>query len=66
MTRRSAARARSSTTLDSLLGPNAVPEGKRTLYDMVGGVDVFDGGIDGDVDTRGDDALFAIGGFFVP
>ena len=55
-----------TTTLDSLLGANAVPEGKRAIYDLVGGVDVFDGGADGDADTPAGDTLFVTDGFFVP
>ena len=55
-----------ATTLDSLLGPNAVPEGKRAIYGFPGGVDVFDGGADGDVDTVTGDTLFLSDGFFVP
>ena len=55
-----------ATTLDSLLGANAVPEGKRSIYDVVGGVDLFDGGADGDAGTPAGDTLFATDGFFVP
>jgi hypothetical protein len=36
------------------------------LYDLVGGVDVFDGGFDGDTNTHTDDRLFATDGFFAP
>jgi len=54
-----------TTTLDTLV-PGAVKEGKRTIYDVVGGVDVFDGGPDGDTATTSGNTLFATDGFFVP
>ena len=54
-----------TTTLDTLV-PGAVKEGKRTIYDVVGGVDVFDGGPDDDTGTTSGNTLFATDGFFVP
>ena len=54
-----------NTSLDTLLGPSAVVEGKRGIFKM-DRVDVYDGGADGDVDTPSGDTLFASQGFFVP
>jgi hypothetical protein len=54
-----------STTVDGLVG-GAVKESKRSIYKLVGDVEVFDGGADGDGDTVGDNTLFAGSGLFVP
>jgi hypothetical protein len=52
-----------STTVDAVV-PGAVPEGKRSIWEM-GQVQVLDGGPDGDVSTA-DNSLFAVQGVFVP
>jgi hypothetical protein len=52
------------TTADSLT-PGSVVEGKRMIW-QVGRVRVFEGGADGDIDTSGDNGLFAVPGVFVP
>jgi hypothetical protein len=51
------------TTADALL-PGAITEGARTIW-QVGTVEVWDGGSDGDVDTR-PNTLFERQGVFVP
>jgi hypothetical protein len=51
------------TSMDAL-APGAIPEGKRTVW-QVGSVVVFDGGPDGDVDTH-PNRPFATQGVFVP
>ena len=45
-----------STTLDAVT-PGAVPEGKRSVWEL-GSIDVYDGGADGQAETAGN-ALFA-------
>ena len=52
-----------ATTADALF-PNAVVEGKRSIWE-VHGVQVFDGGSDGVASTQGN-TLFAVEGVFVP
>jgi hypothetical protein len=56
---------RVNTTLDGLI-PGAVTEGKRSIYELRGDVEVFDGGPDGDGETVGDNTLFAGSGLFLP
>ena len=41
-------------------------EGKRSIFKLVGDVEVYDGGADADGDTGGDNTLFAGSGLFVP
>ena len=53
-----------STTMDSLI-PGAVVEGARSVWSLPR-VEVLDTGVDGDADTQGDNALFAVPGIFVP
>jgi len=53
-----------TTTVDALV-PGAVVEAKRSIW-AVSAVQVHDGGADGDVTTRTDNALFATQGIFVP
>jgi hypothetical protein len=53
-----------STTADSVV-PGAVPEGKRSIWQL-GQVEVFDGGADGLASTTADNTLFAVQGIFVP
>jgi Tol biopolymer transport system component len=54
-----------TTTMDSVV-PGVIPEGARSVWQL-DGVEVWDGGIDGDVDTSSDQAaLFATQGVFVP
>lgn len=53
-----------STTMDSVL-PGAVPEGRRSVWDLRR-VEVWDGGIDGDASTTFNNELFAVQGLFVP
>ncbi len=53
------------TSLDTLLGPSATPEGKRAIYGVTS-VGVWDGGPDGDADTGAGNTLFAMHGFFIP
>ena len=55
----------SGTTTDDALIPGAVPESKRSIWQL-DQVRVFDGGADGDGDTTGDNTLFATVGLFVP
>ena len=52
-----------STTLDAVM-PGAVPEGKRSVWEL-GSVEVYDGGADGQAETAGN-TLFARQGVFVP
>jgi hypothetical protein len=52
-----------STTLDAVT-PGAVPEGKRSVWEL-GSVEVYDGGADGQAETAGN-TLFARQGVFVP
>jgi hypothetical protein len=51
------------TTLEAIV-PNAVPEGKRSVWE-IGDVSVFDGGSDGQAATPGNE-LFADQGIFIP
>ncbi len=51
-----------TTTLDSVV-PGAVPEGKRSIWEL-GQIEVYDGGSDGLVSTGG--TLFAKQGVFIP
>ncbi len=53
-----------STTMDAVM-PGAVPEGKRSVWQL-GQVTVNDGGADGQAATGGDNTLFAQQGIFVP
>jgi hypothetical protein len=53
-----------TTTVNSLL-PGAVHEGRRSIWEL-GRLEVWDGGQDGSLFTRDDDALFATQGLFVP
>ena len=52
-----------STTLDAVT-PGAVPEGKRSIWEL-GAIEVDDGGGDGDAETPGN-TLFARQGVFIP
>jgi hypothetical protein len=52
-----------STSIDSLI-PGAVPEGKRSVWEL-GQVQIFDGGPDGDAQSA-DNSLFAVQGVFIP
>jgi Tol biopolymer transport system component len=52
------------TTADAVL-PGIVLEDKRAVW-MLGKVEVYDGGADGDTDTAGDNTVFAEQGLFVP
>jgi hypothetical protein len=56
---------RLNTTLDGLI-PGAIKEGKRSIFEVLGNVEVYDGGADADADTAGDNTLFAGSGLFVP
>jgi hypothetical protein len=51
------------TTLEAIV-PNAVPEGKRSIWE-IGTVALFDGGSDGEAETPGNE-LFAHQGIFIP
>jgi hypothetical protein len=53
-----------ATTADAVL-PGAVPEVKRTIWQM-GDVLIYDGGADSQASTHGDNTLFARQGVFVP
>jgi N-acetylmuramoyl-L-alanine amidase len=53
-----------TTTADTVL-PGAVPEGRRSVWEL-GPVEVFDGGADGLASSTGDNSLFARQGLFVP
>jgi Tol biopolymer transport system component len=53
-----------STTADAL-APGTVKEGRRSIWGL-GGVEVYDGGADGDAQTPAGDTLFATQGIFVP
>ena len=53
-----------STTADAVVPGFAVERGRTVIG--LGGVQVLDGGADGDVDTAGDNALLATQGVFVP
>jgi hypothetical protein len=52
------------TTIDSVI-PGAVREGNRAIWQL-GQLQLWDGGQDGSLATRDDDALFAVEGVFVP
>ena len=52
-----------STTMDAVI-PGAVPEGKRSIWQL-GRTEVYDGGSDGLAGTAGN-TLFATQGLFVP
>jgi hypothetical protein len=52
------------TSVDSLY-PGAVPEGKRSVWEL-GQIKVLDGGPDGDADTPTGNTVFARQGVFVP
>lgn len=52
------------TSANSVL-PNAVVEGKRSIWE-IGQVQVFDGGADGVASTTGDNTAFMTQGLFVP
>jgi hypothetical protein len=54
-----------TTTMDTLV-PGSVREGARGIFDAVSGVDLYDGGPDGDADTPAGNTLFVSDGFFVP
>jgi hypothetical protein len=53
-----------SSTFDAIL-PGSVVEGKRAIWEL-NGVDVFDGGADGQAATTGDNTLFEKQAIFVP
>jgi hypothetical protein len=53
-----------STTMDAVM-PGAVPEGKRSVWQL-GQVTVNDGGPDGQAATDGGNTLFAQQGIFIP
>jgi TolB protein len=50
---------------DDVLGPNLVPEGKRSIWE-ISQVRVYDGGADSDADTLADNRLLGTQGLFVP
>jgi hypothetical protein len=52
------------TTIDSLLGGNAIVESARTIWEL-GQVQLYDGGPDGDATTE-PNTLFEVQGVFVP
>jgi hypothetical protein len=52
------------STTENAITPGAVVEGKRGIW-QIGGVQVSDGGADGDPSTAGN-SLFATEGLFVP
>ena len=52
------------TSLDAVV-PGSIREGSRAIWQL-GGVEVWDGGSDGDPVTSADDTLFARQGVFVP
>ena len=54
-----------NTTLDALVA-GAVTESKRSIYKVLGDVEVFDGGADGAANTAVGNTLFAGSGLFVP
>ena len=51
-----------TTTLDAIVGPDAIKEGKRSIWEM-GQVSVEDGGPDGDTSTQPEHAVRAPGRF---
>ena len=53
-----------TTTADSII-PGAVPEGRRSIWE-IGKVELYDGGADGDTSTPAGDTLFAKQGIFIP
>jgi TolB protein len=53
-----------STSADAVM-PGITPEFTRAIWEL-GQVQVYDGGADGDGDTTGDNALFAVQGLFAP
>jgi hypothetical protein len=59
-----------TTTIDSVLGGNTViAEQKRAIWQLggtAGVIQLFDGGVDGNVATTSGDTLFATGGLFFP
>ena len=54
-----------TTTADSLI-PGAVPEGKRSLWEIAGPIRVYDAGEDGHASSTDDNTLLATGGIFIP
>jgi hypothetical protein len=55
-----------SSTLDALIGDGVVKESKRSIFKLVGDIEVWDPGADGNLGTSGDNTLFAGSGLFVP
>jgi hypothetical protein len=53
-----------STTADAITAGIAT-EGKRSIWELAG-IEVHDGGADGDADTTGDNEPFAVQGLFAP
>ena len=53
-----------NTTVDALI-PGAVPEGRRSVWEM-GPVQLFDGGADGQLSTGSGNALLLVQGTFIP
>jgi hypothetical protein len=53
-----------STSVDALT-PDAAQGGRRAVWEL-GGIEVYDGGVDGLASTTGDNELFARQGLFVP
>jgi Tol biopolymer transport system component len=55
-----------NTTINSVLGSTAIVAGRRANWQLVGGVNLYDGGSDGVATTTGNNTLFAVGGLFFP
>jgi hypothetical protein len=55
-----------NTTIDTVLGSSAIVAGQRSIWQLNGDVNLYDGGADGVSSTMSDNTLFAVGGLFNP
>lgn len=55
----------STCSLTMFSGSEVVP-GQRAIWQLAGDIKLYDGGLDGDPNTGGDNTLFAVGGVFLP
>jgi hypothetical protein len=55
-----------NTSMNSVFGSSAIVASRRAIWQMVGGVNLYDGGSDGAATTTANNTLFAVGGLFAP
>ena len=55
-----------NTTVNTLLGPTAITESQRAIWQLTDLVRLYDGGADGVASTTADNTLFQVGGVFIP